>query len=112
MGVGFGEELHAVGFDQFFHAVDKLGDIEFELFQRHARYGECHFEFSVGVFNHFEQGLVGRQIGALGYTRDNIVIGEIIVIVVVVADVEEAIPFQSERLVDLKIETNSFHMRV
>ena len=41
-----------------------------------------------------------------GDTVDDFIIGEVIIIVVVVADVEETIAFQAERLVYLEIETN------
>ncbi len=40
---------------------------------------------------------------------DDVVVGEIIEVVVVAADIEEAVTFQTERLMYLEVKTNCFH---
>ena len=46
----------------------------------------------------------------MGYAGDDVVVGEVIVIVMVVADIEEAVAFQAEWLMYLEIEANGFHI--
>ena len=46
----------------------------------------------------------------MGNAGNNLVVVVIVVVIVVVTDIEEAITFQPERLVNLKIETDGFHI--
>ena len=52
--ISFGQELHTIGLDQFFHAVDKFRHTNFELLQGYPRYGKSHLELTIGIFNHFK----------------------------------------------------------
>jgi hypothetical protein len=52
--------------------------------------------------------LAGR--GPLSDARNDVVVGEVIIIVVVVADVKETVVLQTERLMNLEIKTNRFHI--
>mgnify|MGYP006927879141 CR=1 FL=1 len=111
VGIGLGEELHTAGASQLLHGVDKLGHIDFELFESHTRNGECHLELAVGVLYHFEKGLIGGQVRTMGNTGDNLVVVIIVVVIMVVTDIEETITFQPERLGNLKVKTDGFHIQ-
>jgi uncharacterized protein YybS (DUF2232 family) len=45
----------------------------------------------------------------MGYARDYVVVGKVIIVIVVIAYVEETVSFKPEWLMNLKIKTNSFH---
>ena len=110
VGIGLAQELDAAGSGQFLHRVDELGYILFQLLQRGAADGEGHFELLAVFLDHVEQHLVGGQIRPLCDARDDVIVGKVIIVVVVVADVEETVMFQAERLMNLEIKTNRFHI--
>ena len=110
MGIGLAQELYTSRLGQFFHRVDELRHVLLQLLQGGAADGECHLELLAVFTNHVEQHLVGGQIGPLGDARDDVIIGKVIIIVVVVADIKEAVVLQTERLMNLEIKTNRFHI--
>ena len=112
MGIGLTQELDAAGLSQFLHRVDELGYILFQLFQCRTADREGHFELLAVLTNHVKEHLVSRQIRPLGDARDDVVVGEVIVIVVIVADIKETVVFQTERLMNLEIKTNRFHISI
>ena len=109
MGIGLAQELHAAGGGEFFHRVDELGHILLKLLQRATANGKRHLEFLAVRLNHVEKHLVGGQVTATSNARDDVIIGKVIIVIMVVTNVEEAVGLQAERLVYLKIETNRFH---
>ena len=90
--IGLGQEFNAAGGSEFFQQVDELGHVELELFQGSAGDGECATEVGILLY-HAQQAFCGGNITAVGYAGDDVVVGEIIIVVVVIADVEEAIAF-------------------
>ena len=109
MGVSFRQEFHVARSGQFLETVDNFRSVDFHLFEGDTGDGESHFEFAATVTNHFQDCTVGRQVAFLSYAVDDFLILEVIVIVMVVANIEEAISFQTERLMYLKIKTDCFH---
>ena len=112
MVVGLGQEFHFTCVGQFFEDIHKFGHILLALLERNACDGDGTAEFTVGVLDHFQQALCGGDVAAVGNAGDYVVVGKIIVIVMVVAYVEKAVAFQAERLVNLEIEANRFHIVV
>lgn len=80
-----------------------------ELLESHTRDGDREAEASLIAFYHAQKSLCGRDVAVVGYAGDDIIVGEIIKVVVVAADVEETVTFETERLMYLEVETNSFH---
>ena len=108
MSIGFTENLHAAGGYELLHYVDELRNVLLELFQCHTRDGESAAEAGI-LFQQMKQGFSCRDVAALSYASEDIVVGEVIVVVVVIAYVEEAVTFQTKRLMYLEIKTNCFH---
>ncbi len=46
----------------------------------------------------------------MGHTCNDVIVKEVIEVIVVFADVEETVTFQTERLMYLEVETNCFHI--
>ena len=106
MGIGLGKEFDAAGFGEGLETVEDFGSVAFELLDGHAGDGERHLEGSVMAEDQVVQHLVGRQVAALCDTAHDGPVGEIVEIVVVIADVEEAELTQTVGLMDLEVETN------
>ena len=108
MGVGFAEDFDATCRDQFLHDVDEFGNVLLELFECDS--GDRESATEVGIcLEHVEECFGGRNVASLSYTGEDVVVGEIVIVVVVIADVEETITFQTEWLMYLEIKTNCFH---
>ena len=106
VGVGLRQKFHATCGSQLFQQVDKLRYILLQLLYGCAGNRNGAFEFSSALLNHSEQGAGHRHIAAFGYARDDIVVGEVVIIIMIIADIEEAVSFQPVRLVYLEIEAN------
>ncbi len=109
VGVGAGKEFHASRIGQLLELVDEFRHVKLQLFDGCPRDADGAFERAVAFAYHFKQGIGHRHITLLCETGDDVVVCEIIIIVVVVAYVEKAVTFQTERLMDIEIETNRFH---
>ncbi len=106
MGIGLSQEFHAAGVGERLETVDHLRGIAFELLDGDARDGEGHLEGAVVPQDEIVQQPVGRQIAAFRHPAHDGPVGEIVEIMVVVADVKEAELPQTVGLVDLEVETN------
>ena len=104
--VGLAQELHAAGGGQVLERVDKLGHILLNLFQCGAADRESHLETLAVLGNHLEQRGAGGQVGAACNARDDVVVGKVVVVIVVVTDVKKPVILQPEGLVYLEIKTN------
>ncbi len=100
------EEFHTSRVGELFKELDKFGHIELQLFNGCSGDRDCAFKLTVALLNHFEKSFSHGYVACLGKTRHDFVVGKIVIVVMVVAYVEESIAFQAERLVNLKIETN------
>ena len=98
-----GEELDLLGGGQGLEAVDYLRRVCSELCQKGSRNGESHREFALVLLYGIEQNLVGRQIARVRKPVDGALVGVVVVVVVVIANVEEAIATQTNWLVQLEI---------
>ena len=107
--IGLTQNFHAPSFGKLLHGIDELRNVLFQLFKRCAAYGKSNFEFLSIVANHLQQGFACRHIRAMSNASDDVIIGKVIVVVVVIADVEESVVLQTEWLVYLKIKTDCFH---
>ena len=109
VSIGLGQKLHAAGVGEFLEQVDKLGDVHLKLLESGACDGDGTLEGSLGVLDHLEEALGGGDVAALGYAGDDVVVGKVVIIVVVVAYVKEAVSFQTEWLMYLEVEADCFH---
>ena len=109
VGVCFGKEFHFAGVCQFFQKVDEFRHIVFALFECHSGDRQGATECAVALLNHSQQAFGCRYVAVVGYSCDYVVIGKVVIVVMVVAYVEESVSFVPERLVNLKIKTNCFH---
>ena len=109
MGIGFGKELAATGVVQLVQQFDDGRRVNLKLFQSHAGDGQSHLEGTSGILHHSNQRVQRRDVGAFGNLIDAVFVGIIIVIIVVVADVEETVTFQMDDLMYLKVKTDCSH---
>ena len=109
MGVGLGKELYLAGLGQLLQQVDEFGHILLELIQSRSCHRDSAAESAVGSLDHAQQALGSGYVGVGGYASDDIVVGEVVEIIMVVAYVEKAVAFEAERLMYLEIKTDCFH---
>ena len=64
---------------------------------------KAHFEIVAILVRHFDERLEGRDVGMLCCLGDGTLVFVVIVVVVVCADVEEAIAFEVDILVNLEV---------
>ena len=107
--VGGGGEFHAACLGQLLQQVDEFGYVYLELLQGYARHGYRAAEYALGLLDHAQQRLGGRDVALLSQTGDDVVVEEVVVVVVVIADVEEAVAFEPEGLMYLEVKIYSFH---
>ncbi len=110
MGIGLREEFHASGVGKFLHRLDEFRHILLKLLQSRSTDRESHLEAVAILLNHVEQHLVGGQVRPVRDARDNVIVGKVVVIVVVVTDIKETVILEPERLMYLEIETNNSHI--
>ena len=110
VGVRFGQKLDASGAGQRLKAVEHFGRVHPELFDRDARDREGNLEFLAVLADQLQQQLVHRQIAPTGHFLHDRPVRVVVQVEMVLAHVEEAVFLQSQRLVDLKIEADGFHM--
>ena len=75
----------------------------FEEFDGSAREGESALEIVAIAVRHLDECLEGRDVGMFGSFGDGTLVFVVIVVVVVRADVEEAIAFEVDILVNLEV---------
>ena len=91
MGVRLGQELYAAQAGQFAEAVDHLRGIDLHLLEGSTGDGEGNLEFPAALADHFHDGTVSRQVALFGDAVKDLFVLEIVVVVMVVTDVEEAV---------------------
>ena len=109
VGEGLSYEFNATGVGEFLEDVEELGYVVLELFESDARDCDREAEAALVGLYHAQEGLCCRDVAVVCYAGDDVVVGEIIEVVVVAADIEEAVTFQTERLMYLEVKTNCFH---
>ena len=97
------------GIGKFLENIDKLRYILFALFKSDTCYRDCATEFAFALFNHAQQALCCGNITALSNACDDVIVGKVVIVVMVVAYVEKAVAFQAERLMYLKVKADGFH---
>lgn len=112
VGEGLCNELYAPCVGEFLEHVEEFGHVVLELLKGNARDCDREAEAALVGLYHAKKCLCGRDIAVVGYTGDDVVVGEIIEVVVVAADVEETVAFETERLMYLEVKTNCFHCQV
>ena len=80
-----------------------MGRIAFEEFNGTSAETDGALEIAAISFRHFEQGLECWDIATLGCFLNASLVFVVVVVVVVGADVEEAIAFQMDILMDFKV---------
>ncbi len=61
------------------------------------------------LLNHVEECLCRGDVAAVSYAGHDVVVGKVVIVVVVIAYVEKAVSFETERLMYLEIKTDCFH---
>ena len=107
--VCLGQEFAFACFGKFAQEVDEFGHILLALLQGHARDGDGAAESAAGILDHAQQRFCGGYIGAVCDAGYYVVVGKVVIIIMRVADVEETVVFEAERLVYLEIEADCFH---
>jgi hypothetical protein len=98
-----GEELDLTSVGQLLETPHDLRLIAVELLESGSGDGEGDLEIFTILFDEIQKQLVHREIALVGDSVENGPVGEIVVIVGVLADVEETVQPQPGRLVDLEI---------
>ena len=104
--VGLAEEFHAAGVGQLAEALDHLGGIAVELLQGGAGDGEGQLELALVLLDSLEQQLVHRQIALLGDALEDRPVGEIVIVMGVLADIEETVKAETGGLMDLEVQAD------
>ena len=100
------QKLHAACPGQFTETVQHLRGVSLELLQSGAGDRECHLEVASVLFDEVQQKVVHRNIASLGYPAEDGSASEIVIVVGILADVEESVLPQPRRLMNLKIQTD------
>ena len=98
------EELHAAGVRKLAEAVDHFRSISLELLEGGSGDGECHLERSLVLLHEVEKEAVHRKVALLGNPSEDGTVGEVIVVMRILAYVEEPVKPESGRLVNLEIQ--------
>ena len=62
------------------------------------------------LIHQIQQHPVGRYVGAGSNLLEDFLIGIVVEVIMISANIEKTIPLQPERLVNLKVKANIFHM--
>ena len=103
VGIGLGKELNATRFVELLEEFDDLRRVVFELLDGAAGKGNGALEEAGVGICHFDERREGGHVGTLCRFGNGAGVLVVVVIIMVCADVEEAIPFQVDVLVDFKI---------
>jgi len=103
VAVGLSQEFHATRLVEFIEEFEYLGAVLFEEFDGRTREGESALEIVAIAVRHFDESFERRDVGVLGRFGDGTLVFVVIVVVVVRADVEEAIAFEVDILVNLEV---------
>ena len=91
--VSFWYKFNTACICQLFQRIDEFRNVELELFQCCTCDGESNFKTFVAVLNHLQEQFVCRKIGSLCNAGDDFIVSEIVEIIVVVTNIEEAVTF-------------------
>ena len=109
--IGLAEELDASRSREAAEAVDHLRSVAVELFKRGTGDGERHLERSLALLDSLEEEFIHREVALLGYPLEDGPVGEVVIVMRVLADIEEPVQSESCRLVYLKVQTYTlFHI--
>ena len=106
--IGLAQELHAAGRGQGAEAVNHVRGEALELLQGGAGDGERHLELALVRLDQLEQLGVHREIALLGDTAEDGPVGEVVIVVGVLADIEESVEPEPGGLMDLEIQADAF----
>ena len=109
--ISLSEEFDAARRRKAAEAVDHFRGIAVELLEGGSGDGECYLESALALLDGLKQELVHGEIALLGYPFEDGPVGEIVIIMRVLADIEEPVKSESCRLVYLEVQTNAlFHI--
>ena len=103
VAVGFSQEFHTAGGCQLAEELKHLRSILLNQFKRDTADAECYLEGLAVLGNHVEHRLHCRLVTLLGQFRNGTLVFVVIIVVMIGADVEEAITLQMNRLVYLEV---------
>ena len=112
VGVGQGDELHALGGCQCLESVNHLRYKLLEHLQHLTRDGERAVELAAAQADHLLQRLAEGQIRGGGEVLHLVLTLHILVIVVVGADIKEAVAFHPIGSVHLEAKAYIFHKAI
>ena len=108
VAVGLCKELHALCLGQLLQKVDHLGGVLLQHLDGGAGKRESHLEALV-LLRHIKHGGKCGDVTVARSLLNGALVLVVIVVVMILADVEEAIPLQVDGLMYLEIQTNLFH---
>ena len=106
--IGLAQELHAAGLGQGAEAVDHVRREALELLQGGTGDGERHLELALVRMDQLEKLGVHREIALLGDAAEDGAVGEVVIVVGVLADIEESVEPEPGGLMDLEIQADAF----
>ena len=104
------EELYTARIGQLLKRLQYLGSVGLELLNSRASDRERALKRTLILLDKRQQQRIHRQVALAGHLLHNSPISEVVEVVVVVTHLEETIGLQTPGLVNLKIETNGFHI--
>ena len=107
MVISLAEEFHAARGGQGPEGVDYLGGEALELLQGGTGDGEGHLELSLPRLDLLEELGVHRQIALLRDAAEDGPVGEIVIVVGILADIKESVEPQTGGLMDLEIQADT-----
>ena len=109
VGIRCSEELHALAVCQLLEHIYHLRRKLLEELHHRARYRERAVELAFRLLHHRLQRLAQRHIRGVDQTGDVLLGHQVIVVVVVLPNLEEAVAFQAIGCMHLKAKTDIFH---
>ena len=108
MVIRLAEELDAARRGQGAEAVDHVRGEALELLQGGTGDGERHLELALVRLDQLQELGVHRQIALLGDAAEDGPVGEVVIVVGVLADIEESVEPETGGLMDLEIQADTF----
>ena len=104
--IGLAQEFHLARGRQLAEAVEHLGSVAVELFESRTGDGKSQLELALAFGDRLQEQLVHGQVAFLRNPFEDGPVGKIVVIMGVLAYIEEAVLAQSRGLMDLEIEAD------
>ena len=106
MVVSLTQELHTARICQFFETVKHFRSVSCKLLNRRTGNGKRYLKFPFVLLNSIQKEFIHRKIALLGYSLEYGSVGEVVVVMGILAYIKETIEAESGWLVYLKVKAN------